>query len=91
VKFLFIPIGVSAGIAGGFAGKAIFNQIWGLIDEEEPPDGKHRDIDWRKLILAAALQGAIFRVVKEGVDRASRKGFYNMTGSWPGEKEPDPE
>jgi hypothetical protein len=91
VKFLFIPIGVAAGLAGGFAGKAIFNQVWGLIDEEEPPDSKHRDIEWGKLILAAALQGAIFRVVKESVDRASRKGFYNVTGSWPGEKEPEPE
>jgi Protein of unknown function (DUF4235) len=91
MKFLFIPIGVGAGLTAGFAAKAIFNQVWGLIDEEEPPDGKHRDIPWGKLLLAGALQGAIFRMTKEAVDHAAREGFYNVTGSWPGEKEPDPE
>jgi hypothetical protein len=90
MKFLFIPIGVGAGLVAGAAGKAIFNQVWGLIDEEEAPDGKHRDVPWSKLLLAAAVQGAIFRLTKEAVDHASRKGFYNVTGSWPGEEEPDP-
>ena len=44
-----------------------------MVDEEEPPDSKHRDIDWRKLLAAAAVQGAIFRAVREVSDHYSRR------------------
>jgi hypothetical protein len=90
-KVLFIPVSVMAGLVAGFASKKIFDQVWGLIDEEEPPDSKHRDIRWSRLIIAGMLQGAIFRAVKEASDHAGRKAFYKTTGSWPGKKEPEPE
>ena len=90
-KLLFIPVSIGGGLVAGFVSKKVFDQFWGLIDEEEPPSSKHRDIDWRKLLVAAAVQGAIFRAVKEATDHASRRGFYRATGSWPGEKHPDPE
>ena len=32
---------------------------------------------------AAALQGAIFAIVKAAVDRASAEGVRKLTGSWP--------
>jgi hypothetical protein len=91
MKFLFMPVSILAGLLAGFLAKKIFNQVWGLFDEEEPPDSKHRDIDWTKLVIAAAVQGAIFRAMKEATDHASRQAFARTTGSWPGEKEPDKE
>jgi hypothetical protein len=91
MKLLFIPISIVAGLLAGVVSKKIFNQVWGLFDQEEPPDSKHRDIDWVKLAMAAALQGAIFRVMKEATDHYSRRAFYRTTGKWPGEKEPKPE
>ena len=51
----------------------------------------HRDIEWGKLIVAAAIQGAIFRAVKEATDHYSRRAFAGMTGTWPGEERPEPE
>jgi Protein of unknown function (DUF4235) len=90
-KVLFIPISIGGGLLAGFISKKIFDQIWGLFDEEEPPDSKHRDISWGRLIVAGAIQGAIFRAVKEAVDHGARRAFYRTTGSWPGEKRPDPE
>lgn len=90
-KLLFIPVSIGGGLLAGFVSKKIFNQIWGLIDEEEPPDSKHRDIQWGKLLVAAAVQGAIFRAMKEATDHYSRRAFYRTTGTWPGEKEPEPE
>ncbi len=60
--------------------KKIFDQIWALFDAEEPPDSKHREIDWRKLLLAAAVQGAIFRAAKEASDHYSRRAFASATG-----------
>ena len=91
MKIIFIPFSVVAGLIAGFLSKKLFNQIWGLVDQEEPPDGKHRDITMGKLIVAAAIQGAIFRVVKEASDHYSRRAFQGVTGSWPGEKAPEPE
>jgi hypothetical protein len=90
-KLLFIPVSVASGLLAGFLSKKIFDQLWGLVDEEEPPDSKHREIDWRKLLIAAAIQGAVFRAVKEGVDHYSRVGFEHTTGRWPGEERPEPE
>jgi hypothetical protein len=90
-KVLFIPISIGSGLVAGFVSRKIFDQLWGLVDEEEPPDSRHREIDWRKLLIAAAIQGAVFRAVKEGVDHYSRRAFANATGSWPGEEHPEDE
>jgi hypothetical protein len=90
-KVLFIPVSVVGGIAAGFVGKKVFEQIWGLIDKEEPPDSKHRETSWIKLIAALALEGAIFRAARGLFDHGSRRGFARLTGSWPGEARPEPE
>jgi Protein of unknown function (DUF4235) len=90
-KVLFIPVSVGAGLFAGFVSKKVFDQVWGVIDGDEPPDSKHRDIAWSRLLLAGALQGAIFRVVKEATDHGSRAAFYRTTGSWPGKERPEPE
>ena len=88
-KLLFIPVSVGASLAAGFVSKKLFDGVWGLIDDEDPPSGKHRDIDWRKLLIAAAVQGAVFRAVREASDHYSRRAFARTTGTWPGEEEPD--
>jgi hypothetical protein len=90
-KVLFIPVSIVGGLIAGSISRKILDQIWGLFDEEEPPDSKHRDIDWGKLLIAAAIQGAIFRAMKEASDHYSRRAFYRTTGTWPGEKKPKPE
>jgi hypothetical protein len=90
-RVLFIPVSLVGGMLAGFVSKKLFDGLWGLVDDEEPPSGKHRDIDWRKLILAAAVQGAIFRAVREVSDHYSRRAFARTTGKWPGEEEPEPE
>jgi hypothetical protein len=91
LKVLFIPVSIVGGLIGGFLGKKLFDEIWGMIDEEEPPGREHRDVPWWKVIVALALEGAIFRVARGVVDRGSRQAFYRVTGSWPGEVEPEPE
>ena len=91
MKILFIPFSVVGGLLAGMVGRRVFSAVWGVIDEEEPRDSAHRDVPWRKLVLAAALQGAIFRVAKEAADRGMRTAFLNATGSWPGEERPEPE
>lgn len=91
MKLLFLPISIISGLLAGFVGKKIFDQVWGLVDDEEPPDSKHLEITWGRLIVASAIQGAIFRAVKEATDHGTRRAFMSVTGSWPGEERPEPE
>ena len=88
-KILFIPFSLIGGLIAGFIGKKLFDALWGVIDDEEPPEAEHRDVSWAKLIPALALEGAIFRATRGAADRASRMAFYRATGSWPGEEEPE--
>ncbi len=90
-KLLFIPVSLVGGLAAGALSRKLFDQIWGLIDEDEPPESKHRDVPWAKLIVAAALQGAIFRGIKAVADHYTRQAFARTTGTWPGEERPEPE
>jgi Protein of unknown function (DUF4235) len=90
-KALFIPVSLLGGLVAGVVGKKIFEQIWGVVAENEPPDPKHREISFAKLIAALALEGAIFRAVRGIFDHASRRGFARLTGTWPGQERPEPE
>ncbi len=72
MKLVFTPFSIALGLAAGLVGRKIFEQVWGLIDDEEPPESEHRDASWGKVIAAAALEGAIFRGTKEAVDRGAR-------------------
>ena len=91
MKFLFIPFSVVSGLVAGFAGKKLFEQLWGVIDDREPPEAEHRYASWGKVLLAAALQGAVFRAVRAATDRGSRSAFASLTGTWPGQERPEPE
>lgn len=90
MKLLFTPVGILAGLGAGFAAKKLFDAVWGLIDDEEPPEPEHRDVDLRKLATALALQGALFRLVRGLTEHQARRGFASLVGSWPGEEEPEP-
>ena len=91
MKFVFLPVSIIGGLIAGLIGKKIFEQIWGLIDDQEPPDAKHRDIKYAKLAVALLLEGALFRLVRGFFDHGARHGFNRMTGTWPGEEAPEPE
>jgi hypothetical protein len=89
MKIAFLPVSIGGGLLAGVIGKKIFERIWGLVDEEEPPDPKHRDIELLKLAVALILEGAIFRLLRGLFDHGARRGFARMTGSWPGEQSPE--
>lgn len=88
-KILFIPFSVLGGFLAGMLGTKVFEFVWALIDDQEPPDESHRDASWAKILPALALQGAIFRVARGIADRSARTSFYRATGVWPGEERPD--
>ena len=89
MKLAFLPVSIAGGLLAGAIAKKIFEWLWGMVDEEEAPEAKHRDIPLVKLALALIIEGAIFRFVRGLFDHGARRGFARMTGSWPGEESPE--
>jgi len=86
IKLFYKPVGMAAGILGGFLAGLIFKQIWRLAaGEEEAPEATDARRSWPEVLVASALQGAIFAVVKAAVDRAAAVGSSRLTGIWPGD------
>jgi Protein of unknown function (DUF4235) len=86
VKLVYKPLSVLIGVAGGVMASAAFKQVWKLIaDEEDPPTATQSEYGWREVLVAAALQGAIFGLVKAAIDRGGAEGFRKLTGTWPGD------
>lgn len=88
---VFRPVGIVTGLLAGVVGKKIFELIWKLIDDEDAPEPKHREIALGKLVVALILEGAIFRLLRGLADHGARHGFARLTGEWPGEERPDQE
>ena len=86
MKVLFTPISVLAGLLAGIISKKLFSLVWSAIDGGDPPDHKQRVPDHVTLAAALVLEGAIVRLVRGGVDHASRHGFAHLTGAWPGKE-----
>ena len=83
-KLMYKPLSLAASVAGGVIAGAIFKRVWKLIaDEGEAPKATSRDYGWGSVLAAAALQGAIFAVVKAAIDRGGAEGVRKLTGEWP--------
>lgn len=89
MRFLFAPIGIGAGLVAGFIATKLFDFVWSRISDEEAPEPDQREVSVPLLVVALALEGAIFRVIRGFVDRGSRRGFQRLTGTWPGEERPE--
>jgi hypothetical protein len=90
MSLVFKPVGIIVGLLAGIVGKRIFEAIWSVIDDEDAPAPKHREIAIGKLVIALALEGAIFRALRGLADHGARHGFARLTGEWPGEERPEP-
>jgi hypothetical protein len=83
-KVLYKPLSWGAGALGGLLAGQAFRQIWKRVaGEEDAPDAIDRDYTWAQVIIAAAVQGAIFGAVKAATERAGAVGYRKATGDWP--------
>jgi hypothetical protein len=85
-KLAYRPIGLLAGILAGIVSGAVFKQVWKAVaDEDDAPGALQSEYSMKEVVLAAAIQGAIFAATKAAIDRAGARGFKQMTGTWPGD------
>ena len=65
---------------------AIFKRIWKIAArEDDAPKATDAERGWREVLLAAALQGAIFALVKAVINRGAGEAIRRFTGVWPGD------
>ena len=86
MKVIYKIFSIPLGLLAGWIAKKVFEQIWGLIDDREPPEANIQEADYAKVVGAAAIQGATFFATRAAVQRAGAKGFEHLTGVWPGDR-----
>jgi hypothetical protein len=83
-RLLYKPVGLLAGAGAGLLAGLVFKKVWQVAaGDEDAPEALDQERGWGEVLVAAALQGAIFAIVKAAVDRASAEGVRKLTGTWP--------
>ncbi|MGE4425956.1 MAG: DUF4235 domain-containing protein [Solirubrobacteraceae bacterium] len=86
MKVLYAPFGLLSSVLGGLLASAVLKRVWRAVaDEDDAPSARESEYGWRQVLVAAALQGAVFGAVKAAVDRGGAEGFRRVTGAWPGD------
>ncbi|ATZ22209.1 DUF4235 domain-containing protein [Streptomyces lavendulae] len=84
-KLAYKPVGLALGAVSGMIAGAAFKQVWKIVEgENDAPSATDENRSWKQVLVAAAIQGAIFAVVKAAVDRSGAVVTRRVTGTWPG-------
>lgn len=82
------PGGLVSGIISGALAGVLFKQIWKVASpshSKDTPKALESAFPLREIVIAAALQGAIYATVKALVDRSGARAFEKILGEWPGD------
>lgn len=86
MKLLYKPISIVVSMLGGMLATAIFKKVWKAASgQEAAPNPTDIRRGFGEVLVAAALQGAIFSLVRAAVNRGAAEGTRRLTGYWPGE------
>jgi hypothetical protein len=66
------------------AGRRALRRLWTAVArQDDAPDATDEERGWGEILASAALQGAIFAVVKAAFGRGGAQGVRRVTGCWP--------
>ena len=83
-KLVYKPVGVAGGVLAGLIAGVLFKQVWRLASgQDDAPKATDEQRGWTEVLVAAALQGAVFALVKAAVDRGGATAVRQVTGRWP--------
>src|SRR5690348_15726754 len=84
-KMQYKALGLLVGLLGGMLASAIVRKVWELTPgHDEAPEAIDTRRSWTEILTAAALQGAIFAVIRAAVERATAASAEKLTGEQPG-------
>jgi hypothetical protein len=90
MRLLYRPFGVLFGTIAAVTAAMLWRRLWRVVaHEDKPPRATDRDRSWRQIVIASAVRGAIFGVVRAVIKRSGATAFANVTGTWPGREGPN--
>lgn len=87
-KLLYRPVGMVSSMLAGLVAGEIFQQVWKRTHPGSPGDAPRpleSEYRLREVLVAAAVQGAIFAMVRALVSRGGARAYQRATGDWPGD------
>ncbi|QRP50871.1 DUF4235 domain-containing protein [Amycolatopsis sp. FDAARGOS 1241] len=85
-KMLYKPLNFAVSALGGLVAGRVFKVVWQKIaGEGDAPNATDKHRTWQEILIAAAVQGAIFGAVKAAAERAGAVGYEKASGEWPGD------
>jgi Protein of unknown function (DUF4235) len=86
-KMQYKAVGLLVGVLGGMLASAIVRKVWELTPgHDEAPEATDTRRSWGEILTAAALQGAIFAVIRAAVERATAASAEKLAGEQPGDE-----
>ena len=84
-KLQYKVLGLLVGMLGGLLASAIVRKVWELMPgHDDAPEAIDTRRSWGEILTAAALQGAIFAVIRAAVERATAASAEKLAGEQPG-------
>ena len=87
-KILYRPLGLVSSVLAGVVAGSVFKSVWKHAtpgDNADAPRALESEYRLREILVASAVQGAIFATVKAVVSRGGARAFQRWTGEWPGD------
>jgi uncharacterized membrane protein len=86
-KLMYKALGIAASLLASMLAGAIFKKVWKFTPgSDQAPEATDERRGWGEILLAAAVQGVIFALIKAVFERAAAEGVRQVTGDWPGEE-----
>ena len=84
-KMKYKALGLLVGVLGGMLASAIVRKVWEFTPgHDKAPEAIDTRRSWAEILTAAALQGAIFAVLRAAVERATAASAEKLAGDQPG-------
>jgi hypothetical protein len=87
-KILYRPFGLISSVLAGLVAGSVFKSVWKHAtpgDNADAPRALESEYRMRDILVASAIEGAIFATVKAVVNRVGARAFQRWTGEWPGD------
>ena len=87
-KILYRPLGLVSSVLAGVVAGSVFKSVWKHAtpgENADAPRALESEYRMREILVASAIQGAIFATVKAVVSRGGARAFQRWTGEWPGD------
>jgi hypothetical protein len=86
-KAVYRPVGLAGSMLSGIIAGQLFRLVWKKASpgHKDAPGPLQTEYPLKEIFIAAAIQGAIYGVVRTAVDRKGADIFQRITGEWPGD------